>query len=87
MPPHNFTDTQLQELVELARGWGKIVARRSWGAEGPDRTRTFTTMEDVAGRLGQALLQGILEALLEQPNQQLPHPELRGRLTEMISAE
>ena len=34
-PPHN------SELHDLAHGWGKIIARRAFGDDGPDLDADF----------------------------------------------
>jgi hypothetical protein len=55
----------LRKLRELAAQWGKIVARRAVGTDGPGLDIDFTTLEEVALEAARGLTEGALAALLE----------------------
>jgi hypothetical protein len=63
-PP--FTPQELDELRHLAAQWGKIVARRAFGAAGPGLDVDFDTMEQVAQAAATGLTEATLHALLDQ---------------------
>jgi hypothetical protein len=69
----------LQEIRDLAQAWGKIVARRAFGEEGPGLDTDFHAMEQIAQAAANGLAEGALATLLEQQaqtlGQQLPCPE------------
>lgn len=67
-----ISEQEQQELEQLAHSWGKVVARRACAKQAPGPDTHFTTMEDVAFQVSQALTQGIVEALLQRHNQQVP---------------
>ena len=70
-----LTPEELQNIRELAAQWGKIVARRAFGEQGPGLDTNLTTLERVAAA-AQGLTEGTLTTLLEQQAQALPaeHP-------------
>jgi hypothetical protein len=41
---------ELQQVHDLAAGWGKIVARRASAESGPDTPLDFQAMEQIAAR-------------------------------------
>ena len=53
-------------LLDLAKQWGKIVARRAFGPDGPEIDVNFATMEDLATEAAQAMQVGTLEEMLRQ---------------------
>jgi hypothetical protein len=59
------TPEELRELRDLAAGWGKIVARRSFGEAGPGPGVDFTALEEVAQEVARGLTEGTLATLLE----------------------
>src|SRR3954462_10874738 len=61
----------LQEIRDLAAGWGKIVARRAFGDDGPGLDTDFETMEQLANAAAAGLTEGALASLLEQHTQAL----------------
>ena len=73
----------LQEIRGLAAGWGKIVARRAFGPQGPSLDVDFSALEEVAQQAAQGLTEGTLAVLPEQQadalGQQQPCPDC-GRL-------
>ena len=69
----------LQEVRDLAAGWGKIVARRGFGDAGPGLDTDFEAMEQLARAAADGLTAGALATLLEQQaqalGQQAPCPD------------
>src|SRR5262249_44457093 len=66
MPRRQRTPELLQEIRDLAQGWGKIVARRAFGEGGPGLDADFDTMEQVARAAAAGLTEGALASALEQ---------------------
>jgi len=62
----------LQQIRELAAGWGKIVARRVCAEPGPGTDIDFMAMEQIAAAASAGLTEGTLATLLEQQAQTLP---------------
>ena len=60
-----FTPQELLELRQLAAQWGKIVARRAFGDDGPGLDVDFDTMEQIAQAAAAGLTEGTLQTLLE----------------------
>src|SRR5207302_11425084 len=69
----------LQEIRDLAEGWGKIVARRAFGDDGPGLDTDFHAMEQIAQAAANGLAEGALATLLalqaQALRQRLPWPE------------
>ncbi len=66
MAANKLSPQDLQEIRHLAARWGKIVARRAFGAGGPGPDTTFTTLEQLAAAAAAGLTEGTLTTLLEQ---------------------
>jgi hypothetical protein len=66
MAHREFTSEEIHELRRLAAQWGKIVARRAFGDDGPGLDVDFATMEHVALAAAAGLIESTLQALLEQ---------------------
>ena len=67
MPRRGLTAAELQELRQLATGWGKIIARRAGGDHGPvDLEFDLDAMEQIAQAAAAGLREGTLQTLLEQ---------------------
>ena len=65
-----FTKSQSDDsspLRDLAYGWGKIVTRRAYGEEGPGLDLDFDSIESLAVDIGQSVLQGTIEEVLQLP--------------------
>jgi hypothetical protein len=62
----SFTPQDLQQIRDLAAQWGKIVARRAFGEQGPGTEVDLTAMEEVALAAAAGLTEGTLASLLEQ---------------------
>lgn len=60
-----FTPQELLELRTLAAQWGRIVARRAFGDDGPGLDIDFSTMEQIAQAAATGLTEGTLQTLLE----------------------
>jgi hypothetical protein len=65
MSQHTLSAEKLQEIQELACGWGKIVARRVLGEPGQGTAIDLMAMEQVAAAAARGLTEGTLTALLE----------------------
>jgi hypothetical protein len=63
---------KLQEIQQLAAGWGKIIARRVFGEAGPSTPVDFQTLERIAAAAARGLTEGTLATLVEQQAQTLP---------------
>jgi hypothetical protein len=53
------------ELRDTAYGWGKVVARRAYGEEGPGLDLDFDSIESLAVDMGQAVIRGTVEEILK----------------------
>jgi hypothetical protein len=71
MPQRKPTLEKLRAIHELAAGWGKIVARRAFGEDGPDLGVDLTAMEQVAQAAADGVSTSTLEILLHQQAQRL----------------
>lgn len=72
MTKHKLSPQKLQEIKDLAAGWGKIVARRLAEANGPDAPLDFRAMEQAAAAAAAGLTEGALAHLVAQQVQTLP---------------
>lgn len=72
MAGRRFSPQQMQEIRDFAAQWGKIIARRAFGAAGPDASVDFQAMEDLATAAAAGLTEGTLACLLEQQALSLP---------------
>jgi hypothetical protein len=72
MAAPSLTPEELQDIHDLAAGWGKIVARRAFGDAGPGLDADLATLERVAVAAARGLTEGTLAILLEQQAQALP---------------
>src|SRR5262249_28837043 len=66
MPRRQLTPEMLQEIRDLAAGWGKIVARRAFGDSGPGLDVDFDRMEQTPPAAGAGLRGGPLPPPLKQ---------------------
>lgn len=72
MSQRNLSAEKLQEIRELAAGWGKIVARSVLGESNSGTAIDFMAMEQIAATAAAGLTEGTLATLLEQQAQTLP---------------
>ena len=72
MAAGKLSPQELQQVRELAAGWGKIVARRAFGDQGPGLQADLFALEEVADAAARGLLEGTLATLLHQQAQALP---------------
>jgi hypothetical protein len=79
MPRRQLTPQQLQELRDLAAQWGKVIARRAFGDDGPGLDVDLDAMEQIAQAAAAGLTEGTLQTLLQQQadalGPQLPCPD------------
>lgn len=66
MPSHQLTDEKRSELIEFAKGWGRIAADNAYGPEGPGLDVDLAGLEEIAVELQQALLGGFCEATTQR---------------------
>jgi hypothetical protein len=66
MSQSKLSQQKLQEIRELAAGWGKIVARRAFAESTPGEPIDLATMEQLAAAAAAGLTEGTLGVLLEQ---------------------
>jgi hypothetical protein len=66
MPRRQLTPEMLQEIRDLAAGWGQIVAKRAFGDQGPGLDVDFDTREQIALAAALGLTEGTLSTSLEQ---------------------
>jgi hypothetical protein len=69
-----FTRTRpddLASLRDMASGWGKIVARRAYGDEGPGLDLDFDSIESLAVDMGRAVIEGAIQEILRKQSQRL----------------
>jgi hypothetical protein len=67
-----FTRTESDDLASLrdmASGWGKIVARRAYGDEGPGLDLDFDSIESLAVDMGRAVIEGAIQEILRAQSQ------------------
>jgi len=70
----SFTRTQSDDLASLrdmASGWGKIVARRAYGDDGPGLDLDFDSIESLAVDMGRAVIEGAIQEVLQKQSQRL----------------
>jgi hypothetical protein len=71
MPQRQLSAEKLQEIHDLAVGWGKIIARRAFGEPGPGTDIDFMALEQIAAAAARGLTEGTLATLSEQQAQTL----------------
>lgn len=72
MAKRKLSPEQLAALEELAQQWGKIVANRAYGEDGPGLEVDFDQMEQISAAVARGLARGTLEQLTQRQVQQLP---------------
>lgn len=60
-----------ETLRDLASGWGKVVARRAYGDEGPGLDLDFDSIESLAVDIGRAVIEGAIQETLRKQSQRL----------------
>ncbi len=66
MARRSFTPEQLQEFQRFAAPWGKIIAQRAFGDDGPGLDVDLDAMEQLTRAAAAGLTEGALQTLLEQ---------------------
>src|SRR5579862_1193275 len=66
MAQRKITTEKLRAIHALAASWGKLVARRAFGNDGPDLRIDLTALQQIAATAADGLNQGTLEILLQQ---------------------
>jgi hypothetical protein len=71
MGSRKLTPQELDRITELARSWGKVVARRAFGEHGPGLDVDLAQMEAVAVAAARGLTAGAMEAATRQQAEHL----------------
>jgi hypothetical protein len=71
MPSHRLSEEKRRELVEFAKGWGKIAAAEAYGPEGPGLDVDLAGLEEIAVELQQGLLSGFCEETTQRQGDRL----------------
>jgi hypothetical protein len=71
MPFTRAQSDDLTSLRDMASGWGKIVARRAYGDEGPGLDLDFDSIEGLAVDMGRAVVEGAIQEILRKQSQRL----------------
>lgn len=75
MGSRRLSPQDLENIKQLAKGWGKIVVRRAFGDDGPGLDVDLAQMEEVAVAAAQGLTAGAFEEATAQQAQQLGHEQ------------
>ncbi len=59
-----LSERKLGEIEEVARGWGKLLAREAY-PEGPGLDVSLADMEDVVARATRAIVRGAVETMTD----------------------
>jgi hypothetical protein len=71
MPRYQLSNEDKEAIFQLAKQWGRIVARRAFGDDGPGLDVDLDTMEEVAVAAARGLTAGTLEQATQQQAQRL----------------
>ena len=71
MGSRKLTPQDLDSITQFAKGWGKIVVRRAFGAQGPGLDVDLAQMEQIALAAARGVTAGALEEATAQQAQQL----------------
>lgn len=66
MASRKMSQVELDQITELAKAWGKIVIRRSFGEQGPGLDVDLAQMEEIAVAAAAGLTAGVLEIGTQQ---------------------
>jgi hypothetical protein len=75
MGSRKLSPQDLENVKQLAKGWGKIVVRRAFGDGGPGLDIDLAQMEEVAVAAAQGLTAGALEEATAQQARHLGHEQ------------
>jgi hypothetical protein len=62
MSSRKLSEPKLQEIQEIAEGWGKLLAREAF-PKGPGLDVTLADMEDIAALATRAIVKGAVETM------------------------
>jgi hypothetical protein len=71
MPFTRTPSDDREPLRDLASAWGKVVARRAYGDEGPGLDLDFDSIESLAVDVGRAVTEGAIQEILRKQSQRL----------------
>lgn len=75
MSTSQLSTEKLEQLRTSAARWGKIVAKRVFGDEGPGLEVDFRSMEQIAAAASGGVAEGTLEVLLQQQAKRVPEEQ------------
>jgi hypothetical protein len=85
MSSRKLSERKRQEIEEIARGWGKLLAGEAF-PDGPGLDVTLADMEEIAAMASKAVVEGAVETMTEEQSevlgQQRPCP-ICGRVCEL----
>lgn len=64
MASKELSERKVKEIEEIARGWGKLLAREAY-PEGPGLDVSLADMEDVVARATRAIVRGAVETMTD----------------------
>ena len=70
-----ITEEEVQKLAKLAEAYGRILAEKAFGPDGPDLNVDLATIEDLAVRMQQAVLKGLCEEATRRQAARLPQTQ------------
>jgi len=70
MSSKELSERKRQEIEEIARGWGKLLAREAF-PKGPGLGVTLADMEEIAVTASKAVVKGAVETMTEEQSEAL----------------
>ena len=64
MASKELSERKLKEIQEIARGWGKLLAREAY-PQGPGLDVSLADMEDIVARATRAIVRGAVETMTD----------------------
>jgi len=74
MSSKDVRERKLKEIEEVARGWGKLLAREAF-PDGPGLNVTLAEMEELAATASRAMVQGAVETTTGEQAEQFREEE------------
>ncbi len=68
MSSKELSERKRQEIEEIARGWGKLLAREAF-PDGPGLDVTLADMEEIAVMASKAVVEGAVETMTEKQSE------------------
>ena len=74
MSSRKLSERKRQEIEEIARGWGKLLAGEAF-PEGPGPDVTLADMEEIAVMASKAVVEGAVETMTEKQSEAIGQQE------------